>query len=255
MGTASGGYAIGVGPARCDRSLGDRGGGRALERDPVQRLTTRSASAIRRAASGGDTHVPPTAARSSSVTARAIAHPFQTNTGNDVSRAFESRSRRGAIPRPSPRCGHPSPGLASRAPAAVVRCSSRSSRRASGVIRTRPARRRSRGALVPRRRRWARASTRARLWWCRRGGRARAPMGRPSTTRSGGQPNERRCGLVQGVFSHGVSSGGVVTPVDSDTAIPERRRRDARDHSRGTCRGPPGIGPLLRRHEVEPSRQ
>jgi hypothetical protein len=47
-----------------------------------------------------DTQVPPTAARSSSVTSRAIAHPFQTNTGNDVLRAFESRSRRAAIPRP-----------------------------------------------------------------------------------------------------------------------------------------------------------
>jgi len=67
----------------------------------VQRLTTRSASPIRRATSGGDTHVPPTAARSSSVTARAIAHPFQTNTGNEVSRALVIRSRRGAIPRPS----------------------------------------------------------------------------------------------------------------------------------------------------------
>ena len=71
------------------------------DRGSDYRLATRSACSISRATSGGVTQIPPIVARSSSVTPRATAHPFQTWMGTDRSRALAMRSRNGGTPRPS----------------------------------------------------------------------------------------------------------------------------------------------------------
>ena len=63
-----------------------------LDRIGRQRLTTRPASAMRRATSGGVTHVPPTAANHLRCP-HGHRDPFKTNTGMALSRAFAIGSR------------------------------------------------------------------------------------------------------------------------------------------------------------------
>ena len=65
--------------------------------------TTRSYSTIIRASSGGVSQLAPIHSRSSSVTSRATAQPFQTKTGTWLSTSFVSSSRKGGTPTPSTR--------------------------------------------------------------------------------------------------------------------------------------------------------
>ena len=66
-----------------------------------QMLTKRSAVSMGRATSGGVTHCPPIAVKSSSVASRATAHPFQTLIGRLCCCALASSSRMGGTPTPS----------------------------------------------------------------------------------------------------------------------------------------------------------